>query len=199
MYPVYGLAEASVAVSFPEPGAPARSVLLDRHQLGVSRTPALLPPGSTDAVALMSVGRAIPHCELRIADDADTALADGSVGHIQIRGGNVTRGYFQNPDANAALYLRRWLAANRRSRREHRRSLYVTGRAKEIIFVNGQNYYPHDLEDIAIRAGEELELGKVVVSGVRRAGAATDELVVFVLHGPRFRSSCRSRSKSRAC
>ncbi len=181
MYPVYGLAEASVAVSFPEPGAPLRSVLLDRHQLGVGRTPMVLPAGSSDAVALMSVGRAIPQCELRIADDADTALPDGSVGHIQIRGGNVTRGYFQNSEANATLYSADgWLRTGDLGVKLDEQ-LYVTGRAKEIIFVNGQNYYPHDLEDIAIRAGG-LELGKVVISGVRRAGAATDELVVFVLH-----------------
>ena len=59
--------------------------------------------------------------------------------------------------------------------------LYITGRAKEIIFVNGQNYYPHDLEAIAQRAAG-LELGKVVVAGVRPRGAQTEQLVVFVLH-----------------
>ena len=51
--------------------------------------------------------------------------------------------------------------------------LYITGRAKEIIFVNGQNYYPHDLESIAQRA-EGLELGKVVAAGVRPQGAQTE-------------------------
>jgi hypothetical protein len=59
--------------------------------------------------------------------------------------------------------------------------LYITGRAKEIIFVNGQNYYPHDIESIAIRA-EGLELGKVVAAGVRGKGASTDDLILFVLH-----------------
>ena len=59
--------------------------------------------------------------------------------------------------------------------------LYVTGRSKEIIFVNGQNYYPHDLESIAQRA-PGLDLGKVVAAGVRRPGAELEELVVFVLH-----------------
>ncbi len=59
--------------------------------------------------------------------------------------------------------------------------LYITGRAKEIIFVNGQNYYPHDLESIAQRA-EGLELGKVVAAGVRPKGAQTEHLVMFVLH-----------------
>jgi acyl carrier protein len=59
--------------------------------------------------------------------------------------------------------------------------LYVTGRAKEIIFVNGQNYFPHDLEGIAQQA-QGLELGKVVAAGCRPAGAEGDELTFFVLH-----------------
>ena len=53
----------------------------------------------------------------------------------------------------------------------HEGELYITGRAKEIIFVNGQNYYPHDLESIAQRA-DGLELGKVVAAGVRPRGRA---------------------------
>ncbi len=63
----------------------------------------------------------------------------------------------------------------------HDGELYITGRAKEIIFVNGQNYYPHDLESIAQQA-PDMELGKVVVAGVRPPGAETDQLTVFVLY-----------------
>jgi aryl carrier-like protein len=59
--------------------------------------------------------------------------------------------------------------------------LYITGRAKEIIFVNGQNYYPHDIESIAIRA-DNMELGKVVAAGVRLRHGSTDDLIIFVLH-----------------
>src|SRR4029077_13034356 len=47
--------------------------------------------------------------------------------------------------------------------------------------INGQNYYPYDLENIARRA-PGLDLGKVVVAGVRQPGAQSEELVVFVLH-----------------
>jgi acyl carrier protein len=63
----------------------------------------------------------------------------------------------------------------------HQGELYISGRQKEIIFVNGQNYYPHDLESIAQRA-EGMELGKVVAAGVKRKGEQTEALVVFVLH-----------------
>ncbi len=181
MYPVYGLAEASLAVSFPEPGAPLRSVRLDRHQLTVGAPVRHVDPGDTDAVELMAVGRVIPHCELRIAGDDDAPLGAGHVGHIQIRGANVTRGYFENPPANAALHTADgWVRTGDLGVVEDGQ-LYVTGRAKEIIFVNGQNYYPHDLEAVAIRA-EGMDLGKVVVAGVNRPETQTDDLVVFVLH-----------------
>jgi acyl carrier protein len=63
----------------------------------------------------------------------------------------------------------------------HEGALYIAGRSKEIIFVNGQNYYPYDLENIAQRA-PGLELNKVVAAGVRRPGSEVEELVVFVLH-----------------
>ncbi len=54
----------------------------------------------------------------------------------------------------------------------HEESLYIAGRSKEIIFVNGQNYYPYDLENIAQRA-PGMDLNKVVAAGVaaaRRSG-----------------------------
>lgn len=181
MYPVYGLAEASVAVSFPEPGAPLHSVRLDRHQLAVGAPVKTVAAGDANAIELMAVGHAIPHCELRIAGDDDAPLAAGHVGHIQIRGGNVTRGYYENPAANAKLHTADGWVRTGDLGVQLDGQLYVTGRAKEIIFVNGQNYYPHDLEGVAIRA-EGMDLGKVVVSGVNRPETQTDELVVFVLH-----------------
>ena len=59
--------------------------------------------------------------------------------------------------------------------------LFVTGRSKEIIFVNGQNYYPHDLEAV-LQVEPGLELDKVIAAAARAPGGATDELVLFVLH-----------------
>src|SRR5690606_3373620 len=106
---------------------------------------------------------------------------EGHVGHIQIRGANVTGGYFEEPALNAATFTPDgWLRTGDLGLLDDG-ELYITGRAKEIIFVNGLNYYPHDLENIAIRAAD-LELGKVVVAGVRPPGAETDQLTVFVLH-----------------
>ena len=181
MFPVYGLAEASLAVSFPPVGRPYRSVTFNRHRLGAGKRVETVAANDKNAVVFMAVGSAIPYCRVRIADDDDRALPDGQVGHIQISGENVTQGYYENPEANAvALTADGWLRTGDLGVVQEG-ELYITGRAKEIIFVNGQNYYPQDLESIAQQA-EGLELGKVVAAGVRLRNAQTDQLVVFVLH-----------------
>jgi acyl-CoA synthetase (AMP-forming)/AMP-acid ligase II/acyl carrier protein len=181
MFPVYGLAEASLAVSFPEVGAPLRTITLNRHQMNVGSAVQGVRPGDRDAVQLVSEGRPIPYCQVRIADDEDRELPPDRIGNVQMRGDNVTRGYYEDPEANAAAFTADgWLRTGDLGL-YHQGELYISGRAKEIIFVNGQNYYPHDLEGIAQRV-PDLELGKVVAAGVRARGAEVEQLVVFVLH-----------------
>jgi len=132
-------------------------------------------------VQLVSEGRPIAYCRVRIADDEDRELPAGRIGHVHISGDNVTRGYYEDSQANAAAFSADgWLRTGDLGL-VHEGELYISGRAKEIIFVNGQNYYPHDLEAIAQRA-PGLELGKVVAAGVRPRGAEVEQLVVFVLH-----------------
>jgi acyl-CoA synthetase (AMP-forming)/AMP-acid ligase II/aryl carrier-like protein len=181
MFPVYGLAEASLAVSFPPLGRALKTIQLNRHRMGAGELAEVVAEASRDAVGLVSVGKAIPLCEMRIAGNDDHVLADGHIGHIHIRGENVTSGYFEEPAVNAATFTADgWLRTGDLGLVLEGET-YITGRAKEILFVNGQNYYPHDLEAIAQRA-PDMELGKIVVAGVRPPGAETDQLTVFVLH-----------------
>lgn len=181
MYPVYGLAEATVGMTVPVPGSPYRSIRVARHHLRIGDRINVRPAGDADALALMQVGRAIPYAELRLVDDADQPVAADCIGHIQVRGDNVTSGYYRAPEANAALFTADgWLRTGDLGF-SHEGELVIAGRAKEIIFVNGQNYFPHDIEAIAQRANG-LELGKVAAAGCRPPGADTEQLVLFVLH-----------------
>ena len=181
MYPVYGLAEASLAVTFPKPGADYRFRTFNRHHLGVGETAVEVLREDPSALDLMCVGRAVPYCEVRIADNEDVELDEERVGHIHIRGANVTRGYFEAPQTNAESFADGgWLRTGDLGLKLDQ-DLYITGRAKDIIFINGQNYYPHDLEQIAQNV-PGLDLNKVAAAGVRKPDAATDEIVMFVLH-----------------
>jgi acyl-CoA synthetase (AMP-forming)/AMP-acid ligase II len=181
MLPVYGLAEASLAVAFPTPGTDYRWIRVNRHRLTVGAPIELNPQLARDALEIMCVGHVVPNTELLIADDSRAAVADGHVGHILIRGASVTRGYFGDPEATAAaIDANGWLDTGDLGV-IHEAGLFIAGRTKEIIFVNGQNYYPYDLENIAQRA-PGLELNKVVAAGIAKPGAQNEELVVFVLH-----------------
>jgi acyl-CoA synthetase (AMP-forming)/AMP-acid ligase II/aryl carrier-like protein len=181
MFPVYGLAEASLAVTFPGVGSPLQTLSLNRHRMNVGDPIERVPNTDKDAIELISEGKPIPHSLVRVAGDDDQPLAEGRIGHVHIAGANVTHGYYENSEANAAAFTAdRWLRTGDLGLMLEE-NLYISGRAKEIIFVNGQNYYPHDLEAIAQRA-QGLDLGKVVAAGVRPRGAEIEQLVVFVLH-----------------
>ena len=157
------------------------TITLNRHRMNAGDPVERVAASDPNAVQLICEGKAIPYCRVRIADDEDRELPEDRIGHVHMTGDNVTRGYYEDPQANAAAFTADgWLRTGDLGLM-HGGELYISGRAKEIIFVNGQNYYPHDLEAIAQRA-PGLELGKVVAAGVRPRGAETEQLVVFVLH-----------------
>ena len=148
LFPVYGLAEASLAMTFPPLGRPLLATSFKRESLSVGNVAQTVARSDKEAVELVSVGRAIPPSEVQISADDDSPLPEGRVGNVYIRGENVTRGYFENPEANAAAFTKDgWLRTGDLGL-VHDGEIYISGRAKEIIFINGQNYYPHDLENI---------------------------------------------------
>ena len=182
MYPVYGLAEASLAVTFPELGQGARSVRLERSALGIGDRVVHADDSSTNVTRFARVGRAIENCEVRITGTEGSSLPSETVGHVEIRGRNVTSGYYASPDATrAARRADGWLDTGDLGFLSPDGELVITGRHKDILFVNGQNFYPHDLEEILVRQAG-IELGKVAVAGHRDADADADELLVFVIH-----------------
>jgi amino acid adenylation domain-containing protein len=180
MYPVYGLAEGTIAVTFPEPGSELAFIHLNRDSLGIGD--AIKPTAADDPqkITFVEVGSPIDYCELRIGDAQDRDMGEDRIGYIQIRGGNVTSGYYNNPQATRqAVGADGWLNTGDLGFL-HGRKLYVTGRAKDVIFMAGQNYYSHDIERMA-EAVEGLELGKVAAVGVFNEQHRCDELILFVL------------------
>jgi len=181
MYPVYGLAEATVAVSMPEVGAEYSRIIAHRHSLKVGEEYKTAEPGDADAVSFVKVGAAVRDVQIRITDDSDGALADGMVGNIQLRGGSITEKVYNDVAATEALFTPDgWLRTGDCGVFVDG-ELVITGRSKDIIIVNGQNYYPHDIEEIAAEV-EGLDLGKVVVAGTRTRDSQTEELLVFALY-----------------
>ena len=180
MFPVYGLAEASLAVTFPQPGAPLRSDTLSRGALGPGDAVRAVASGAEDAVELVRLGRPVQDCEVRIADESGRAVGPGVVGRILIRGGNVSPGYYDDPALTAASRTGDGFLDTGDLGTELDGELVVTGRVKEILFVAGQNHYPQDI-DLILAQHAGLELGRAAAAGTRPRAAATDDVLVFVL------------------
>lgn len=185
MYTVYGLAEASLAVTFPEPGSPVRVVYLDRRRLRIGQAVEPVPPAHPQAAEFVTVGRPVPGTGVRIVGDEGVVLVDGRLGHIQIRGENVTQGYYKNDTLNAESFTADgWLRTGDLGFLTGG-ELVITGRSKDILFVRGQNYHLHDLERIAEQV-PGIETHKVVFVGVHSTAGDTEEPVAFVLHRDRL-------------
>ena len=180
MFPVYGMAEATVGVSMPEVGVEYSRVIVHRHSLRIGDPYKPADLDDVDAVSFVKVGRAIRDVEIRITDDADQVLENGKVGNIQLLGGSVTEKIYGDDATTASLFTDDgWLRTGDCGVFVDG-DLVITGRSKDIIIVNGQNYYPHDIEEIAADV-EGLDLGKVVVAGTRTHESQTEELLVFAM------------------
>ena len=180
MFPVYGLAEASLAVAFPPIERAVKALSVDRASLAPGTRVQLLPLQS-GGVQFVSVGKPLTQVDVMIRDEADAACAEKVIGRICMRGPNVTSGYYKDPVLNAQLIdAEGWLDTGDLGF-IHETELYITGRAKEIIFINGQNVYPHDLEEILIHK-QLMERGKLAIASHQSDNRPGDELLAFVLH-----------------
>ena len=180
MLPVYGLAEATVGVSFSPLGPEYERVVVGRHSLQIGEPYRAVSPDDPDAVSFVKVGKAIRDVDIRIADDEDRILEDGYIGNIQLAGDSITSRIYGDEQATAELFTADgWLRTGDCGVFVDG-DLVITGRQKDIIIINGQNYYPHDLEEIIAQL-DGLDLNKVLFSGSTPICCQTEDLVVFIL------------------
>ncbi len=162
--PVYGLAEASLGVSFSTPDTLFTSRYFDRNEL--QQGVASLSTTDNEGVELASVGKALPKCHVEIRDDNGSALADNHIGEIWVQSPSVMKGYLN--DAPSPIQAG-WLATGDLGF-VFEKELYIYGRKKDVIVLAGQNHAPQDLEmavdDIeGVRTGCAVAVGKVDDNG----------------------------------
>ncbi|HST66985.1 MAG TPA: AMP-binding protein [Mycobacteriales bacterium] len=141
--PTYGMAEATLMVTFSPYGEAVKSLDVDRDALDLGQ-PVQVGTGRTRSV--VSCGRAAPGMSVRIGD-GDEPLESGVVGEVQILGPAVTSGYLGRPAAEQPFTADGWLRTGDLGFLVDE-ELYVVGRIKDMIVVRGQNFYAEDVEEI---------------------------------------------------
>jgi long-chain acyl-CoA synthetase len=140
-----------------------------------------------------SIGIPIEGVEMRIVDEAGEELPPGEVGEILIRGPNVMKGYWRNPQATAEAISDGWLRTGDLGRTDEDGYFYVVDRKKQLVIRGGYNVFPREVEEViyehpAVREAAVIgvphpELGEEVAAAVvPREGAEVlpEEISGFV-------------------
>ena len=180
MFTVYGLAEACLVVTFPYLSQPLSTVHILRNSLVSGQPAVIVKQAEKNSVELVRLGHAITGTEMMIVNDQNMAVDDNIIGRVFIKGNNVTAGYYHEPALNEKLITTDgWLDTGDQGL-INEEQLVITGRTKDLIIINGQNYYAPDLETVCEQV-DGIELGKVIVCGILNTADSSDEVVVFVL------------------
>jgi fatty-acyl-CoA synthase len=172
----YGMAESSLAVAFSELGEGPKTLDLDGPTLWEKGEAARVAEGTSNAVRLVSCGRAFPDHTIKIfaPDDpsSERPLPENRVGEIRLGGPSVMGGYWEDAERTREAFAGGLLRTGDLGFLSDGH-LFICGRSKELIIVNGRNYYPQDMEWEAskvagVRKGNVVAFGAADPTGAER-------------------------------
>jgi acyl-CoA synthetase (AMP-forming)/AMP-acid ligase II len=171
LVPVYGLAEATLAVTFAAPGRPLAVCKVDPIRLARD---GVVAPGSREVV---SVGTPLPGVAVELRDARGRSVPEGRLGRILVRGPSLMREYLGDPAATSAALEGGSLDTGDLGFVSDG-ELYVHGRAKDVVVVRGANHAPEEFE-AALAGVPGLRAGCAVALGFEPGGGSGEELLVL--------------------
>lgn len=179
--PSYGMAEATLAITFVPIGSGVRTDAIDKAALEKgAATPVKTNGAQPSAQELVNCGRPFPEHEIAIVDADGNVLGDRRVGQIITRGPSVSAGYFHEPELTKESFRTHadgttWLYTGDLGYLVDG-EVFVCGRLKDMIIVRGRNFYPNDLEWVVSEL-PGVRRGNVVAFGVDN-GQGEEQVVV---------------------
>jgi fatty-acyl-CoA synthase len=173
LLPCYGMAEATLAMSFVPLDEPLRTDRIDSERYH-GEAKALPVSNGAAFLEVVSCGRTFPGHQVVAKDEQGRILPDRAVGELCFRGPSVSGGYWKNPEATKAAFRDGWLHTGDLGYLVGG-NVFVSGRIKDILIVNGRNYYPQRIEWLVDEI-PGVRKGSAVV--FTRPGAASEEIVV---------------------
>jgi fatty-acyl-CoA synthase len=180
MLPCYGMAEATLAISFDRLGKGVRTETVDADDLASELKARVADTGSGGVIEVVNCGETFEDHEVAVfaSEDAtsENPLPDRAVGELRVRGPSVTSGYFQEPELTKKAFAGDWLRTGDIGYLVDG-DIFICGRLKELIIVNGRNYYPQDLEWEASRI-DGVRKGNVIAFGTGNTFGDRERVVV---------------------
>ncbi|NEQ77462.1 MAG: SDR family NAD(P)-dependent oxidoreductase [Okeania sp. SIO2C9] len=157
MHPAWGMSETASGVAY-------------SHQFTLDST--------DDGQKFVEVGSPIPGFAIRIVDNQNQIVSEETIGRVQVKGASVTSGYYQNPTANQEAFTADgWFNTGDLGFLKNGR-LTITGRQKDVIIINGLNYYSHEIES-AVEELPQIEVSYTAACALRETNSNTDKLGIF--------------------
>jgi polyketide synthase PksJ len=182
--PGYGLTETTLVATAHTSGEPLVSFLVDRNLMISKGIIEYQEEASKNTAEFASVGLPVQDCKVRIVDTKGQELPCNRVGIVEISGANVISGYYNNPEANRESFNGTWFSTGDMGFMDEKDRLCITGRQKEMIIVHGQNYYPYDIELIALK-GSNNSMKNIVVCGIYDVRVAKEKVILFYVPNKR--------------
>lgn len=173
LLPCYGMAEATLAMTFVglRDEMSVDTIDAEAYQVDGVATPVEPGPGALEYV---SCGKPFPRHEILVVGEDNAELPERTVGEIVFRGPSVASGYFKDPERTAEAFTEIGLRTGDLGYIANG-ELFVTGRKKDLIILNGRNYDPQSIEWV-VQEVEGIRKGNVVAFSV--PGERTEELVI---------------------
>jgi len=163
--PSYGLAEATLAVSIMPPGEGIVVELVEETELSGGDAASGRPQRYR---AIVNCGKPARGMEIAIREEDGTALPDRAIGKVWCRGASVMHSYFRDPEATAACLVDGWLDTGDMGYLSDG-YVYIVGRAKDMIIINGKNHWPQDIE-WAVEQLPGFKSGDIAAFAITTAG-----------------------------
>jgi len=190
--PSYGLAEATLAVSIMPPGEGIRVELVEETELSGAAVKQDRPQRYR---AIVNCGKPVRDMAVEIREEDGTPLPDRAIGKIWCSGPSIMAGYFRDPEATDACLVDGWLDTGDMGYMSNG-YIYVVGRAKDMIIVNGKNHWPQDIE-WAVEQLPGFKAGDIAAFAITTPGGEETPAVLVQCRSSDERERIRLREEIR--